>query len=242
MRIIILSVYLMGLIFLAPQSALSQEADDSYDPFSDYSEYEAATEEEADIHFFKNGRFFTVGFAGGVKSFTGNLGKLYESSPTFGIFLSYFFDLRFALQVGFNTSDHGFGISKEGHSLSGNVSMTALAFNLKYFLSSQNITRQLANLNPYIIGGLSQNYRTYSLNSSDTLGKDSTMGADLGFGVELPMLRKKGYFGIQGTYHLVSFADENKTIIIPDGLNKINTGVKPNGDYYDILFIAGLNF
>lgn len=234
-------VYLL-LLLSSPHSAYAQEVDDSYDPFADYSEFEGATEEEADINFFKNGRFFTIGFVGGYRSFTGNLNKLYEPSPAFGIFLSYFFDLRFALQVGFNTSDHAFGIAKDGYSLSGNVSMTAMSFNLKYFLSSQNVTRGLADLNPYVIGGLSQNYRTYSLNSSPSLGRDSTMGADIGMGIELPVLRKKGYFGIQAAYHLVNFADENKKILIPNGTSNVDTGVRPNGDYYDLLFIAGLNF
>ena len=33
------------------------DADDTYDPFADYSEFDEAQEEEADINFFRNGRF-----------------------------------------------------------------------------------------------------------------------------------------------------------------------------------------
>src|SRR4051794_21913065 len=73
------------------------DADDAYDPFADYSEFEEAQDEEADINFFRNGRFVTLGFAGGMRGFTGGLGNMYRSSPSFGLFLSYFFDLRFAL-------------------------------------------------------------------------------------------------------------------------------------------------
>lgn len=38
------------------------DIDEAFDPFSDYSEMEQDAEEEADINFFKNGRFLTLGF------------------------------------------------------------------------------------------------------------------------------------------------------------------------------------
>ena len=37
---------------------LAQSGTDAYDPFVDYSEFEEVSEEEADINFFRNGRFF----------------------------------------------------------------------------------------------------------------------------------------------------------------------------------------
>ena len=66
------------------------ENSDVYDPFVDYSEFEQASEEEADINFFRNGRFFTLGFAGGYRMFTSNLGKMYTHSPYYGLFLAFF--------------------------------------------------------------------------------------------------------------------------------------------------------
>ena len=48
--------------YLLAQNKGSGEDDDSYDPFADYSEFEEDSQEEADIHFFRNGRFFTLGF------------------------------------------------------------------------------------------------------------------------------------------------------------------------------------
>ncbi len=74
--------------------------------FTDYSEFDEESDEEADINFFRNGRFFTMGLAGGIRGFTGNFADTYESAPTFGLFLSYFFDLRLALSLGFQTGDH----------------------------------------------------------------------------------------------------------------------------------------
>ena len=34
--------------------------EESFDPFSDYSEFDESSDEEADINFFRNGRFLTV--------------------------------------------------------------------------------------------------------------------------------------------------------------------------------------
>ena len=82
------------------------DPDEAYDPFTDYSEFDEESDEEADINFFRNGRFFTIGLAGGTRGFTGNFANAYGGAPTFGIFLSYFFDLRLALSIGFQTGDH----------------------------------------------------------------------------------------------------------------------------------------
>src|SRR5580704_6306750 len=63
-------------------AATSGESGDStFDPFSDYSEFEEGSEEEADINFFHNGRFFSIGLLGGYESFTDTLGEIY--SPSF---------------------------------------------------------------------------------------------------------------------------------------------------------------
>lgn len=216
------------------------DGDDSYDPFSDYSEFDENSDEEADINFFRNGRFFTFGFAGGVRSFTGNLGGIYGSSPTYGLYLSYFFDLRLAMQVGFETGDHPMSLSTvTGKNLSGNVSNTLLNFDLKYYFNTQNVTRGLADLNPYIIAGFSQNYRTVTVAGEEGFGRDAAMAVDGGVGLEIPLMRKKAYFGIQGVYHYVTFKDENQPIILSD---QTPTNVKPSGDHYDIMGIIGLNF
>src|SRR3954462_13104442 len=74
------------------------DADDTYDPFADYSEFDEAQDEEADINFFRHGRFVTIGFLGGYRGFTQGSANLFKPAVNFGLFLSYFFDLRFALQ------------------------------------------------------------------------------------------------------------------------------------------------
>ena len=53
------------------QLLAQNDADDSYDPFADYSEFEQSSDEEEDINFFRNGRLFTLGFIGGYRGWTG---------------------------------------------------------------------------------------------------------------------------------------------------------------------------
>ncbi|MCB0410979.1 MAG: hypothetical protein KDD22_00530, partial [Bdellovibrionales bacterium] len=56
------------------------EGTDAYDPFADYSEFESSEEEEAYINFFRNGRFFTLGFIGGYRTFTETMGDIISDS------------------------------------------------------------------------------------------------------------------------------------------------------------------
>lgn len=219
------------------------DPDEAYDPFTDYSEFDEESDEEADINFFRNGRFFTLGLAGGSRSFSGNMSDIYQSAPTFGIIITYFFDLRLAMNMSFQTGDHAVSFTTDSKSktYTGNVSISSMSFDLKYYLSTQNVTRGLADLNPYILGGLGQFYRTYTLADLDGYSRDSTMGFNLGAGVEIPLMRKKAYLGLQGAYHYVEFSDENKKYVpSAGGSEKLDKNI--SGDFFDFLVIIGMNF
>lgn len=225
--------------FYQPGVLIAQfEGDDAYDPFADYSEFEESAEEEADINFFRNGRFFTLGFIGGYRTFTDALGDIYSDGAAFGLFLSYFFDLRFAMQLQFLTGDHKFGFNSNGVAARGNVSLTNIGLNLKYYINTQNVTRGLAQFNPYIVGGFSQVYRTATATGVDAFSKEGALGFDIGGGIEWPILRNKMYLGAQANYQLVTFKDENSEIIV----NGTSTGIHPTGDVLYLLFILGVNF
>jgi hypothetical protein len=217
------------------------DADDTYDPFADYSEFDEAQDEEADINFFRNGRFVTIGFTGGLRGFTGGMGDIYSSSTAFGLYLSYFFDLRFAMQFSFLTSDHRFDLTSKtsGKKGTGNIGITSFGLDLKYYLNTQNVTKGLAKFNPYLIGGFARVDRTTSLTGVQGFGKEGAMGFDLGAGIELPMLRNKMYFGAQGMYQIVNFSNENTEIEFDLG---DRTGKYPNGDSFTVLGILGVNF
>ena len=216
------------------------DPDESYDPFTDYSEFDEESDEEADINFFRNGRFFTVGMVAGYRGFTGNMANIYDPGPDFGLYLSYFFDLKLALSIGFQTGDHAvkFTTQNKTNTYLGNISISSLNADLKYYLNTQNVTRGLADLNPYILGGIGQFYRTYTLNGLDDYARDSAMGFDIGAGIEIPLMRKKAYLGIQAAYHYVNFSDENKSFVTTG--EKLDENIM--GDFYDLLFIIGMNF
>jgi hypothetical protein len=231
---------------LHPRSGMllaQAEGDDAYDPFSDYSEFDESMDEEEDINFFRNGRLLTIGLIGGYRGWTQDLGKIYSGNAGFGLFLSYFFDLRFALQIGYMTSDHT--IVAKGVSgtlpVQGNVNIGDLSILLKYYFNTQNVTKGLADLNPYIVGGFSQLYRTRTLSGQDsnTFSKDSAFGFDAGAGIEIPMMRNKMYFGFEALYEYVSFSDAANTI---KDANDQDTGVTQQGNTFLALGILGINF
>ncbi len=223
-----------------PPGFLLAQSDDSYDPFADYSEFDEAVDEEEDLNFFRNGRLLTLGFIGGYRGWTQTLNKIYAGNVSFGLFICYFFDLRFALQFGFLTSDHLMTISGPGfETIRGNVNMTDITANLKYYFNTQNVTRGLADLNPYVIGGFSQVYRTISVSNEAAYGKDAAFGFNIGAGLEIPMMRNKLFFGAQAVYQYLMFTDENK--IITDK-NSTPTGVAAAGDSFMVLGVLGVNF
>ena len=225
-----------------PHSLLlaQSDGDDAYDPFADYSEFEETMDEEEDINFFRNGRLMTLGFVAGDRGWTDVLGKIYGSGGAFGVFMAYFFDLRFALQFGYLTSDHVLSINGTGFSpISGNVNISDIAFNLKYYFNTQNVTRGLADLNPYILGGFSEVYRTVTISGNSNYAKDSAFAFDFGAGIEIPMMRNRMFFGIQAMYQYIAFQDKGSDIYDAGGND---TGVKPTGDSYTILGVLGINF
>lgn len=215
------------------------DPDEAFDPFSDYSEFDEASDEEADINFFRNGRFFTLGVVAGMRNFTGNLGSAYSQGASYGLSLTYFFDLRSALALNFVTGDHGvdFTVNNGSKNYTGNVSMSSLSFDYKHYFNTQNITRGLADLNPYALLGFGQFYRSYSLDNFEGTARDATMGVNIGAGLEIPLMRRKAFLGIQGAYHLVNFADENGQYVGSERLDR-----RLSGDFYDVLLILGMNF
>lgn len=231
--------------FLEPQPIfLAQyDGDDAYDPFADYSEFEESAQEEADIHFFKNGRFFNIAFLGGMRLFTQNLQKIYKSNTVFGFYLAYFFDLRFALQLSYTFSDHPLSIPENpatgSSAIAGSVNMSSLALMVKYYFNVQNVTKGLADLNPYLVLGFGQNYRSTFLTAEQVLAKDEGIGFNGGFGIEVPFARNSMYLGLQYIFQVINFANENNYIIDDDNNN---TAVLPKGDEMNATVIIGINF
>ncbi|HPI40919.1 MAG TPA: hypothetical protein PLJ21_08945 [Pseudobdellovibrionaceae bacterium] len=239
-------VFFFTLFFLniqnvhaAPLLLAQNESDEFYDPFADYSEFDTENEEEADIYFFKHGRFFSVGMAGGQRSFTGNMSTQYAPNIAYGFFINYFFDFRFAFSLSYLTGVHKVKISTTTpNTYEGSLTLSSINLDFKYYFNPQNFTKKLAALNPYIIGGFAQNTRTYSLATISDQFRDSAMGFNMGMGIEIPMMKKKSFIGLQGNYYLVNFPDESKKVFLEtETLSKTI-----DGDYFQVLAVLGTNF
>lgn len=231
------------------EDSSSGSSDSTFDPFSDYSEFEEGGEEESDINFFHNGRFFTLGAMAGAASFTESYGKLYRPGVYYGAFLAYFFDLRFALQVGYSGSDHALQFidantssATPGKTYTGRISLTRWEFNLKYYINTQNISRGLAKINPYLIGGMSKYYRTTTFEAATGSLRDDATGFQGGLGVEFPLMNNRVFLGAQALYHYVSFPDEGRVISFQEGATTTNTGISPTGDIFTVSGLIGINF
>ncbi|MBT4762461.1 MAG: hypothetical protein HOO06_12235 [Bdellovibrionaceae bacterium] len=214
------------------------EDGDAFDPFADYSDFSENQDEEADINFFKNGRFYTLGLLMGQTRYTSNYGNYMDPALNFGFFLNYFFDLRFAVQFTYLNSTHSFHINGvDGTPVSQNVQTSSMGLNLKYYFNTQNVTKGLAKLSPYIIGGMSNISQTAVIGLRTA--KDSAVGFDIGGGIEIPLLRNAMYFGTQVTYQLVSFATEGSQLSLESGES---TGVTLDGDLLNLNILLGVNF
>jgi hypothetical protein len=231
--------------FLFPNISLAQQTeettvDENFDPFSDYSEYMQTAEEEADINFFRSGRLLNMSLHAGLRSFSETLGLLYSPNLGYGLGITYFFDLRFAGYFGFTTSDHSFNLVINNNQTTGNVGVTFLSFDLKYYLNTDILIRPLSDINPYWLIGFNQTYRTLTLSASGDQARDSTLGLEFGGGIEIPILREQAFIGFQATYRYFNFVDESQNLIDPIALLPID--VKPKGDSYDLMLLMGINF
>lgn len=243
-----LAVILISLIHSQQVGAQSSEVDEAFDPFSDYNEFEQDADEEADINFFKNGRFLTLGMQIGYRGFTGGgFAQAYSPNLIYGAQFSYFFDMQIATSIGFAMGDHNVqfqsfsdaALTQPLKTYTGSVNIQTIDFNIKYYFNTENVTKGLADLNPYFLAGVGYYTRTYNLSNSIQPDPDRIVGFKPGIGLEIPLMRRRAYLGVQAAYHIVQFPDENKLFIEDNGQNPVSP---LNGDLFDISTIIGINF
>lgn len=242
--IILLCVFCFNTAHSSPESnkIIIAQADetDAYDPFADYSDFSESEDEEADINFFRNGRFYTIGAMLGNTQYTGSYGDYMSSGLNFGIFLSYFFDLRFALQFSFLSSAHTFKLTTPAANvIRQNTKLSSLNIDLKYYFNTQNVTKGLARLSPYAIFGYTQVSQAAIIDIRTA--KTSSSGFTLGGGLEVPIMRNAMYLGAQLTYQPVQFSGEGQEVVY-SGNGVENTGIFLNGDLLNLQMVMGINF
>ena len=225
-------------IYLAQQAS---DSSDAYDPFTDYSEFQDTTTEEADIYFFKHGRLLSLGMLGGMRMLTQKLGSHTRPSFTVGGFFSFFFDMRFALQFHYTTGIHPFRSLElelddpNRERFVSEMLLSQIGFDIKYYLNTQNITQGLASFNPYfIIGGSSITRRIKFRNEGTFADTKKIFGFHGGIGIEFPLTLNKVFFGIEAQYQFVKFP----TI----GLGSESFNLRSPTHVFKGLGILGINF
>lgn len=242
MRAILVRILLLlPLLLQAHKSFAQDEEGDVYDPFIDYSEFEEAGEEEADVNFFRNGRLFTAGLAVGQRTFTEGMSEIFKDDVVYGLYLSYFFDMRTALQFSYLTGSHAFKLipTGAGSTVIGEVKMSHIGVDLKYYFNTQNVTKGLASFNPYLLAGFSSVTRESDRVGQTEFAVDKAFAFDAAAGVEFPLGSKNDmYLGLQGLFQLVNFKDEST----PLTAGGVATGKYANGDLITLTGILGINF
>ncbi|AZZ36740.1 hypothetical protein CIK05_08025 [Bdellovibrio sp. qaytius] len=237
----------------AKAQTTTPEADDSFDPFSDYNEFDQETDEEADIHFLRNGRYLTLGLLLGYRGFTKGFAEGYEGGLNYGVQFSYFFDLNLAAALSYTTGDHNVAfrsyttpaLTQQSSAYTGTVNIQIFDIHIKYYLNTDNVTKGLADLNPYMLVGTGMFVRTYNLNESFANDPDKVVGFRLGAGIEIPLVQRRFYFGAQAIYNYVQFPDESNYFIDEGGSGTPSLqAIDPHldGDIYEVNLILGTNF
>lgn len=257
LKLIIALLFAFVLVTTTTQKAYAQtaspEADDSFDPFSDYNEFDQETEEEADIHFLRNGRYLTLGLLLGYRDFTQGFSEGYEGALNYGVQFSYFFDLNLAAALSYSTGDHSVAftsyddaaLTQVSEPYTGTVNIQIFDIHVKYYMNTDNVTKGLADLNPYLLVGTGMFVRTYNLNESFTNDPDKVIGFRLGGGIEIPIVQRRFYIGAQGIFNYVQFPDENNYFIDEGGSGTPSLkAIDPHldGDIFEINLVLGTNF
>lgn len=185
-------------------------------PFSDYVPFEDEYDVDEDERFMYFGKFFAVGLGTGMQTFGGNIGKLYNTAlPVLDAKLIYFFDFRLAGQIGINSANHAFNAEPEGGV---QVNIFRVNVDLKYYFDTQNYAAAVTAANPYLIGGLSEVYRTQAFSDLNTVDKDNSIAYSAGLGVEFALNPRKTALGIEGRYHMMNFKDRYDQTFAKSGI------------------------
>lgn len=188
-----------------------EEEDFANTPFTDYGEFNEASEEESDALFFQFGRFFGLSLGIGFETVDGNRGLLWQGGmPMVDVKVHYWFDFNIAMTLGFYTAPHYFTTPTTGQN---NVSMFTAYIDAKYYFSTKDLSAALSFANPYLMVGAGiYNKSEYAPLISQVPTQMSSVGVSVGVGLEFIVAPKKTYLEIEGKMHIVNFADSGSNL------------------------------
>ena len=210
-RLILLLLLLLSGIFSTPSHAASPEEStqagtaELANPFSDFVPFEDEYDIDEDERFMYFGRFFAVSMGTGIHKFSGNIGKLYNTAiPVLDFRMIYFFDFRLAGQLGISSASHAFNAAPNG---AVDISLFRINADLKYYFDTKNMGAAITSSNPYVVGGVSQTFRTQSFQDHNSVEKDNAFAISGGLGMEFALKPRKTSIGIEGRIHQIFFED-----------------------------------
>lgn len=201
----------------APEETPAAGSAELANPFSDYVPFEDEYDIDEDERFMYFGRFFAVSLGTGMHLFGGNIGKLYNAAiPVLDFRLIYFFDFRLAGQFGVSNASHAFNAQPNGFV---EVSLLRLNADLKYYFDTKNTGAAITAANPYVVGGLSQTFRTQVFQTLDDVQKDNAFAISGGLGMEFALKPRKTSLGVEGRMHQIFFRDRFDQQYLESGIN-----------------------
>lgn len=214
---------LLGLSLLAPLGAHAAPEEQAQpgtaelaNPFSDFVPFEDEYDIDEDERFMYFGRFFAVSLGSGMQKFGGNIGKLYNTAlPVMDFRLIYFFDFRLAGVIGLNSASHAFYATETGDT---EISLFRLNADLKYYFNTRNVGAAITAASPYLIGGVSQTFRTQSFSGLNQVVKDNALAISGGAGLEFALKPRKTALGIEGRIHQIFFRDRYLQTFVESGI------------------------
>jgi hypothetical protein len=196
-----------------PQATGTQEL---ANPFSDFVPFEDEHDVDEDERFMYFGRFFGLSLGTGMHVFGGNIGKLYNTAlPVFDMKLIYFFDFRLAGCIGISSASHAFNAAPVGPV---QVSLFRVNADVKYYFDTKNMSAAITAINPYMIAGVSQTFRTQAFQQQQKIDKDNALAVSAGAGMEFTLKPRKTSIGVEGRFHEIFFQDRYSGQFIESGI------------------------
>ena len=199
-----------------------EDEDFSGTPFTQYGEFNEASDEEEDARFLQFGRFFGFSLGAGFQMVEGNRGTLWQGGfPVVDFKLHYWFNFNVAIDMGFRTAQQYFEDTSTlqlGHV---DVNMLWVGIDVKYYFDTQDLSAPISFANPYLLLGAGSYSKIQTSNLQQTQDSDNSLGVSAGAGLEFVMNPKKVYFSLEGKANLVTFKDTYTTLYQGVGLQNM---------------------
>ena len=202
--------------FAADDNGTQTSGQELANPFSDYVPFEDEYDIDEDERFMYFGRFFAISMGTGIHRFSGNMGILYNDAiPVFDFKVVYFFDFRLAGQFGVSTASHAFDASPSGVV---EVNLLRINADMKYYFDTRNTSATITMANPYVVGGISNVFRTQTFQTKDAIEKDTAFAFSVGAGMEFALKPRKTSLGFEGRLHQIYFKDRYSQLYSESGV------------------------